>query len=98
MRTILCIILALSLMTMLFGGCFTMTHVVGDGSKTATTETARQWYILWGLVPLNKVDSKSMAGGATNYTIVSEYTAVDFILNIFTSFVTIESMTVQVSK
>ena len=81
-----------------FAGCFTMNHVVGSGAQTGVTQTERQWYALWGLVPINSVDSKTMAGGASNYTVKTEYTPLDFVINIFTSIVTIESMTVEVKK
>ena len=81
-----------------FAGCFTMNHVVGSGAQTGVVQTERQWYALWGLVPINTVDSKAMAGGASNYTVKTEYTPLDFIINIFTSIVSIESMTVEVRK
>ena len=91
-------IAVLAVTTVLLGGCFTMNHVVGEGAKTGVTKTDRQWYALWGLVPINTVDTKAMAGSATQYTIKTEYTPLDFVINIFTSFVTIESMTVEVTK
>ncbi len=80
------------------GGCFTLNHVVGDGAKGGQTATERQWYILWGLVPLNEVKSKDMAGGATSYTVKSERTPLDIIINIFTGIVTVYSQTVEVKK
>ena len=98
MQKTLVVILLLVLCMSLFAGCFTMKHVVGSGSQSGVAETDRQWYILWGLVPLNTVDSKTMAGGATNYTIKTEYTALDFLINIVTGIVSIQSMTVEVKK
>jgi hypothetical protein len=76
-----------------------MNHVVGEGGSAMSTPTKeRQWYILWGLVPLNDVNSKAMAEGATNYTIRTQYTALDFLINILTGIVSIQSMTVEVRK
>ena len=53
-------------------GCATHIHKVGDGAKGSTVEKGRQWYILFGLVPLNDVDSHAMAGAETNYTIKTQ--------------------------
>jgi len=98
MKKTLAVILLLSISLFLLNGCYTMTHVVGQGGQSNTTEMARQWYILWGLVPLNDVSSKSMAGGTANYTVKTEITPLDFLINIFTGFVTIYSMSVEVKK
>ena len=81
-----------------FSGCYTQTHIVGDGAKGNSVEMQKSWYILFGLVPLNKVDSKQMAGGATDYTIVTQHSFIDFVISIFTSIVTIYPMTVEVHK
>lgn len=78
--------------------CFTMEHTVGSGAQGATTEQARQWYVLWGLVPLNDVDSKQMAGGATDYTIKTEQSFVDKVIGLFTGIITIYPQTVTVTK
>jgi len=79
-------------------GCYTMNHVVGDGAKGSQVEEARQWYILFGLVPLNEVDSKAMAGGASDYTITTEQTFVDGLIGIFTGIITVQPQTVRVTK
>ncbi len=81
-----------------FSGCFTQTHIVGDGAKGPSTESAKTWYILWGLVPLNHVDTHAMAQGAKDYTITTQFTFLDWVIAIFTSFVTIYPMTVQVQR
>ena len=79
-------------------GCYTMNHVVGEGAKGSKVEEARQWYVLWGLVPINQVDSQKMAGGATDYTITTENTFVDIVIGIFTGIVTVYPATVRVTK
>ena len=55
-------------------------------------------YALWGLVPINEVDSKAMAEGASNYTIKSKVKFVDYVISEFTSAVTINVQTVSVLK
>jgi len=79
-------------------GCMTHIHVVGDGAKGSAVEQERQWYVLWGLVPINKVDTAQMAKGAKNYEIKTESNALDVIINIFTSAVTVYSRTVEVKR
>ena len=89
----------LLLFTFIFmGGCYSLTHVVGDGAQGNTTKSERQWYVLFGLVPINEVDSKAMADGAENYEITSEFTFVDIVIGIFTSLVSIQPQTVTVKK
>ncbi|MFB3133649.1 MAG: Bor/Iss family lipoprotein [Rhodothermales bacterium] len=90
---------ALLLFVMLVtSGCSAHTHIIGDGGDGSETVEKRQWYVLWGLVPINDVDSAEMADGATDYTIETEQSALDVIINIFTSFVSVYSRTVTVTK
>ncbi len=79
-------------------GCYSITHTVGDGAKNNQTSTERQWYILYGLVPLNEVDSKAMAGSASDYEITTEMTFVDGVIGIFTGIITVQPRTVTVKK
>ena len=78
--------------------CHTLVHDVGKGAQGNNSVEKRQWYILYGLIPLSEVDSKEMSKGATDYTIKSEQNIVDILLNIITGFVTINSQTVTVTK
>lgn len=82
----------------LFAACATHVHTVGSGAQGNTKMEQRQWYVLWGLVPLNEVDSHEMAGGTENYTITTEQAPLDVIINIFTTYVTVVSRTVTVEK
>ena len=79
-------------------GCAAHVHKVGNGAQGTDTMEARQWYVLWGLVPINEVDTNTMAAGATDYEITTEHTGLDFIINVFTSAVTVNSRTVSVRK
>lgn len=84
--------------TFLFSGCFTQRHVVGEGSQSGEVEEVRQWFVLWGLVPINEVDSTEMADGAGNYEVKTEHNALDVIIGIFTGWVTIYPRTVTVTR
>ncbi len=79
-------------------GCSAHIHVVGDGGDGSETVEKRQWYVLWGLVPINDVDSAELADGAADYTIETENSFLDGIINIFTGVVSVYSRTVTVTK
>ena len=59
---------------------------------------ARQWYVLFGLVPINEVNTNAMAGAATDYEIMTQHTGLDVIINIFTGVISVNSRTVIVRK
>lgn len=96
-RTLKSLILSLVFVIGL-SSCFTLEHTVGNGAQNGVEQTERQWYALFGLVPLNDVDSKQMAGGASDYTIKSEHTFVDVVIGIFTRIVTIYPKSVTVTQ
>jgi hypothetical protein len=77
-------ILAIFLFVFLLSSCMTLTHVVGTGAQSGVTTEKKQWYALWGLVPINNVDSKAMAGGASNYTITTQVKFIDYVITAFT--------------
>jgi len=79
-------------------GCSAHIHTVGNGGSGGPKVEQRQWYVLWGLVPLNNIDSQAMAAGAQDYTVKTQQSALDVIINIFTSAVTVYSRTVTVTK
>tara|TARA_Y100001970_G_C14202857_1_gene842184 strand:- start:1501 stop:1794 length:294 start_codon:yes stop_codon:yes gene_type:complete len=86
---------------MVFTACATHTHVVGDGPSTGLTETKRQYYLLFGLVPLNQVDTKAMVGDATDFKIETGQQAIDVVIGMAAGLIiptTVTSRTVTVTK
>lgn len=79
-------------------GCAAHTHKVGKGAQGYDITAARQWYVLWGLVPINDADTNAMAAGATDYEITTSITPVDFIINAIGSYITVNCRTVTVRK
>lgn len=79
-------------------GCSTHLHVIGNGGQSGQKMEARQWYVLWGLVPINDIDTSMMAAGAQDYTIKTQQSALDVVINIFTGLVTVYSRTVTITK
>jgi hypothetical protein len=81
-------------------GCSTLNHNIGSGAPEGTEVASdRQWYILWGLIPLNNVDGAQLAqskGLTNNYTIQSQVSFLDCIINFFTDIVSVTGQTVRV--
>lgn len=92
------LLIAVFALTLALSSCYTMVHTVGDGARGGQVTAQKQWYALYGLVPINNVNSKTMAGGAENYTITTEITFIDYVISAFTSWVTITVQTVEVQK
>jgi hypothetical protein len=91
-------VLFLLLFTVSLVGCAAHIHKVGKGPQSHNQVQHRQWYVLWGLVPINTVDTHQMAGGAQDYEIKTEASALDILINIFTQQVSITSRTVTVTQ
>ncbi len=90
--------LSLVLAVCVFSSCYTIKHTVGSGGTSGAQMEKKQWYAVWGLVPINKIDTKAMAAGAENYTITTQHSFVDYVISFFTNIVTINVMTVKVEK
>jgi len=84
--------------------CNAITHTVGtggrgDGKPGNYDVKKKQWYLFWGALPLNNVDSKILAGGSTNYTVRTTTSAGDLFINAAGSYLLgIRSQTIRVSK
>lgn len=91
-------LLLVTILLLVMAGCTAHVHTIGTGPKGLTVEEQRQWYVLWGLVPVNEVDTAQMAAGTRDYEIKTEASVLDFVINIFTSYVSVVSRTVTVTK
>jgi hypothetical protein len=91
------LILLIAVMAFSFVGCLTHEHIVGTGAQTGYTESAKQWYLAFGLIPLNTVDTKAMSGDSENYKIVTQMGVIDAIISGITSGI-LGARTVQVIK
>ena len=97
---VICIIISL-----IFIGCATHVHHIGTGPEIGHKVSARQWYLLYGLVPLNSVDTHEMADSAENYEIQTQTGPIDIAISVGLGIVTfgigpaiIQSRTVTVTK
>lgn len=85
--------------------CLATMHTVGNGGRGDCKSVGqydakkKQWYLLGGLIPLNKVDSKELAGGAQNYTIRTTTSFGDYLIAIpGTYLLGLRTQTVRVSR
>ena len=74
------IIVVVIIISMIFIGCATHVHSIGTGPEVGHKVTARQWYLLYGLVPINSVDTHEMADSAENYEIQTQTGPFDIVL------------------
>jgi hypothetical protein len=98
-------VIALTIFAIISSGCCATMHTVGSGGKADCKSAGqfdakkKQWYLFWGALPLNNVDSKDLAGGATNYTIRTTTTFVDILISIPGSYLLgLRTQTIRVSK
>ncbi|MHC4591444.1 MAG: Bor/Iss family lipoprotein [Planctomycetota bacterium] len=91
------LVLVVAMMSMSLG-CYSLRHTVGSGPTTGVEVSGRQWYLLWGLVPLGREDSKDLAGDAKDYRVTTRQGFSDILINIFTGLVTVYSRSVIVEK
>lgn len=78
--------------------CYSMHHTVGAGAQGNQEESKRQWFALWGLVPITDSDSQDLAGDAKDYEVETEFSIINILLNILTGIVTITSQDMTVTK
>ncbi|MCF7919263.1 MAG: Bor family protein [Candidatus Cloacimonetes bacterium] len=94
MRKAMIILLAVAMLFVV--SCSVNVHKVGKGAMGNEEVTARQWYIVAGLAPINEVDTNAMAGDATDYEITTQQTFIDGVISYFTSgLITCRTVTVK---
>ncbi len=92
-------VVLVGILVVVLSGCFTHVHDVGRGAQGSEVSATRQWYALWGLVPVaNAPDTTAMAGSATDYTVKSEAAPLDVVISFFTGIATVYCRTVTITK
>ncbi|HUL22571.1 MAG TPA: hypothetical protein VLZ10_14040 [Thermodesulfobacteriota bacterium] len=83
-------------------GCFTI-RIGGKAELAPSSEEGtkiahkRCWYALWGLVPIGDNSTDSLIPEtARKVRVETKYTVPDFLINIFTILLTIETFTVEI--
>ena len=83
-------------LVLFISACATHTHIVGKGAQGTAEVSKRQLWVI-SLVPINDVDTRKMAGGATDYEIQTQVDIIDMIVGGLTSGI-ISSRKVTVKK
>lgn len=69
--------------SLLIVGCSTHIHTVGYGPQSGIVKTERQYYLLWGLIPINTVDTQAgLAEDEINYEIRTQTGVGDYFVMI----------------
>ena len=71
-------------------------HTIGTGPTGLGEQSARQYYVLFGLIRFNEVDPQRLADNLTSYEIESGYSFVDILLAPLLLPLTVTSRTVTV--
>jgi len=90
-------LLALGLLLAL-PACMSFTHQVHNGPLGTVEVSKSQYFCLFGLVRLNRVDSKAMAAPQQSYSITTEFTFGDLLVSALLSPLTVVRQTVTVKK
>ena len=90
------ILLIATSLILFISACSTHTHIVGNGAQGNAEVSKRQLWVI-SLVPINDIDTRKMAGGATDYEIQTQVDFIDVIISGLTSSV-ITSRKVTVKK
>ena len=48
------------------------THKIGNGPQIGSESRAKQWYCVFGFVPINGVDIKDLCDNASDYEITTK--------------------------
>lgn len=98
-------ILSVAILAAILSSCNATMHTVGTGgsgdckSPSSYDVKKKQWYLFYGLLPLNQVDSKDLAGGAQNYTIRTTTSFGDYLISIpGTYLLGLKTQTIRISK
>ncbi len=77
-------------------GCVSHQHVVGLGPTGTGSTSERQYYVLFGLLQVNEVDTQRFAPELTSYTIDTRFSFTDLVLSTLMLPLTVTTRTVTV--
>ena len=73
------------LLTITLSSCYVMSFDVGQGAKLGVSESKKNHFVIFGLVPLSTANVKEMSRGATDYSVTIEHSFLDGLINSFTA-------------
>ena len=70
--------------SMMMTSCYTYTTVAGNGAQGNSKVTKWNHYVIAGLAPVSVSDSKQMADGSKDYTVVTQRSFVNGLIGAIT--------------
>lgn len=68
------------LMTISLSSCYVMSFDVGKGAKVGVTQSKKNHYLIYGLIPLSTANVKEMSAGASDFSVTIEHSFLDGLL------------------
>lgn len=70
---------------MMLSSCYSLTYKVGQGAQAGVSESAKNHYLIFGLIDIGTSDVAKMAGGAKDYTVNTQHSFIDGLIASLTS-------------
>jgi hypothetical protein len=90
--------IVLATLVPLLAGCVVHHHRVGNGPAGTGEQTTRQYYILFGWLRLNDVDTQRFAADLSSYSIETSFSFTDLLLTPLLLPFTVTSRTITIHK
>ena len=84
MKKIILNLTAILGLAVIMTSCFSQSYTVGSGSQTGVTVKEKNHYVVYGLAAIKTSSPTEMAGGAKNYSVNTQHSFVDGIINALT--------------
>ena len=72
-------------LVMMLSSCYSLTYNVGQGAQAGVTVSAKNHFLIFGLIDAQTSDPTKMAGGAKDYTVNIQHSFIDGLLASLTS-------------
>jgi hypothetical protein len=80
MKTLLQSSVIVILLTITLSSCYVMSFDVGKGAKLGVTQSKKNHYLIYGLIPLSTANVKEMSAGASDFSVTIEHSFLDGLL------------------
>lgn len=92
------VLVLFALLVPMLAGCVVHRHRLGNGPAGAGEQTLRQYYIFFGWLRLNDVDTQRVTADLSSYAIETEFSLVDILLAPILLPLTMTSRTITVYR
>lgn len=93
-RSLLTLLLAASLLT----GCFVHQHRVGNGAAGIDEVHTREYYLFFGLMRINEVDTQRYAQDAVSYDVTTKFGFTDILITALLGPLSVTSRSITIER